>query len=346
MDDLIEKHKIKKEVWEMYRVGMVDAQHLTFPQTTLTLDEGEMGSFKTDTTRLKTCAIEDPLKSVSIDPPTANLETASGLFGYHTTVDHDTLILTRRELDAMAAYQETGIPAVSIPTDNYQLQESVLPLLDRFSRIYVWMDDDVDGQLAAERFIHKIGDSKCMLVNTRQGEQEGPVTAYDALLSAKDLKNIITTSKRIKHDQIVDFSDLREEVYNEILHPDQTRGLQSTDLPRINEILKGHRPGELTILTGPTGSGKTTVISQLSLDYCKSGLPTLWGSFEIQNKRLIKKMMYQFAGKDISKNPKEFHAIAEKFEQVEFYFIIYIYIYTYKGSFDFLYPFLSYRCIS
>ncbi|KAI8877809.1 P-loop containing nucleoside triphosphate hydrolase protein [Backusella circina FSU 941] len=321
MNYLIDKHKIKKEIWDMYQVGMADAQHLTFPQTALMLDENDMGSFKTDITRLKTCAIEEPLKTINMDPPTANLETASGLFGYHTTVNHDTLILTRRELEAMAAYQETGIPAVSIPTDNYQLQESVLPLLDRFSRIYVWMDDDVDGQLAAERFVHKIGDSKCMLVNTRLGESEGPVTAYDALQSAKDLKSIIASSKRIKHDQIVDFSDLKEEVYNEILHPDQTRGIQSTDLPKLNEILKGHRPGELTILTGPTGSGKTTVISQLSLDYCKSGLPTLWGSFEIQNKRLMKKMLYQFAGKDISLNPKEFHAIADKFEQLPLYFL-------------------------
>lgn len=114
----------------------------------------------------------------------------------------------------------------------------------------------------------------------------------------------------------MDFRDLREEVYNEVLHPEQTRGVQSKDLPTLTNITKGHRAGELTILTGPTGAGKTTIISQLSLDYCKSGVPTLWGSFEIMNKRLAKKMLYQFAEKDISLNPKEFDDIADRFEQV------------------------------
>ena len=36
--------------------------------------------------------------------------------------------------------------------------------------------------------------------------------------------------------------------------------------PHLSNILKGHRAGELTIFTGPTGSGKTTLMSELSLD--------------------------------------------------------------------------------
>ncbi|KAI9365904.1 P-loop containing nucleoside triphosphate hydrolase protein [Pilaira anomala] len=116
---------------------------------------------------------------------------------------------------------------------------------------------------------------------------------------------MLKSAKGIKHDQIVDFQDLREEVYNEILYPDQTRGVQC----------------ELTILTGPTGAGKTTIISQLSLDYCQSGVPTLWGSFEIMNKRLAKKMLYQFAGKDISLEPECFDEVADKFQQLPLYFL-------------------------
>ena len=64
----------------------------------------------------------------------------------------------------------------------------------------------------------------------------------------------------------------------------------------MNEILKGHRAGELTIFTGSTGSGKTTFLSEYSLDLTMQGVRTLWGSFEIQNHRLAKLMMTQFAG--------------------------------------------------
>ena len=40
----------------------------------------------------------------------------------------------------------------------------------------------------------------------------------------------------------------------------------------LNRLLKGHRRGELTVFTGPTGSGKTTFISDYSLDLCTQGV--------------------------------------------------------------------------
>jgi len=42
----------------------------------------------------------------------------------------------------------------------------------------------------------------------------------------------------------------------------------------LNTLLKGHRRGELTVFTGPTGSGKTTFISDYSLDLCTQGVCT------------------------------------------------------------------------
>lgn len=322
LEQLASNHHISKETLQAFGVGITTVNDgntscLTFPQTTLSYSEDD-GGFKTDTLRLKLCDVNNPAHVVQLDPPTSGKESTEGLFGYQTaSYTDDAVILTRREFDAMAAHQATGLPAISIPSSNYQLQETVLPSLDRFTRIYLWLDDDVDGQIAAERFARKIGEHKCLIINTRQGEQEGPINAHDALVANKDLHHILATARGIKHDQIVDFKDLREEVYNEVLHPEQTRGVQSKDLPTLNNITKGHRAGELTILTGPTGAGKTTIISQLSLDFCKSGVPTLWGSFEIMNKRLAKKMLYQFAEKDISLEPKEFDEIADRFEQVK-----------------------------
>ncbi|KAF1797648.1 P-loop containing nucleoside triphosphate hydrolase protein [Mucor lusitanicus] len=325
------EHHINKDTLKAFGVGITSpnsddddtAPCLTFPQTSLAYKDQE-GDFKMETVRLKVCHLDNPDHVVELDPPTSGgKESTEGLFGYQTAASHqdDTVILTRREFDAMAAHQATGLPAFAIPSVHYQLQEAVLPLLDRFSRIYLWLDDDVDGQIAAERFARKMGEHKCMLVHTRQGELEGPISAHDALVAGKDLQQIIASAQGIKHDQIVDFRDLRQEVYNEVLHPEQTRGVQSKDLPTLSNITKGHRAGELTILTGPTGAGKTTIISQLSLDYCKSGVPTLWGSFEIMNKRLAKKMLYQFAEKDISLDPKEFDDIADRFEQLPLYFL-------------------------
>ena len=41
---------------------------------------------------------------------------------------------------------------------------------------------------------------------------------------------------------------------------------------QLNKLLKGFRPGELTVMTGRTGSGKTTFMSEYSLDLCMQGV--------------------------------------------------------------------------
>lgn len=69
--------------------------------------------------------------------------------------------------------------------------------------------------------------------------------------------------------------------------------------------------GELTIVTGASGSGKTTFLSQLSIDFLTQGVPTLWGSFEIKNERLIEAMVHQYMREDLAKRDSNFikHAL-------------------------------------
>ena len=52
--------------------------------------------------------------------------------------------------------------------------------------------------------------------------------------------------------------------------------------------------GEFSLVTGATGSGKTTFLSQLSLDFLSQGVPTLWGSFEVKNEIFVETMVKQY----------------------------------------------------
>lgn len=58
--------------------------------------------------------------------------------------------------------------------------------------------------------------------------------------------------------------------------------------PTLNRILKGHRKGELTVLTGPTGCGKTTFMSEYSLDLAIQGVLNLLNA----NTAFIKYVIY------------------------------------------------------
>lgn len=52
--------------------------------------------------------------------------------------------------------------------------------------------------------------------------------------------------------------------------------IQWKRFPLLNHFLRGFRLGELTILTGPTGCGKTTFLSEYSLDLCEQNVNFLF----------------------------------------------------------------------
>ncbi|KAJ1673626.1 hypothetical protein EV182_004867, partial [Spiromyces aspiralis] len=272
------------------------------------------------TVRIKAVPWRDGLPDV-FEPGQQSLP---GLFGFHAAPpESDQIVITGREMDAMAVFQQTGIAAVSLPGGPYQLPLEVVSALERFERIYIWLDDNCQGADAATKIANKLGVDRCLIVRPRrQGNGEPTfLNASEALVNGMDLQRHLDDARPTQHEQIMDFSALRDAVQFELMNPEQVQGVQSTDFPGFNETLKGLRSGELTVLTGPTGVGKTTILSQLSLDFCKSGVSTLWGSFEVPNVRLLSRMMGQFARRDLSKDAAGFEEWSRRFEQLPMYFL-------------------------
>lgn len=247
-----------------------------------------------------------------------------GLFGLDTLPAGATeVVLTEGEFDAMAVHQATGLPAVSLPNGASSLPMELLPMLERFKKIYLWMDDDIPGQEGARQFSKKLGRKRCLSVRSGSTAKD----ANDALRQGLDLNALIAKASVVPHESISTFRELRQEVYSEFINPLQAQGMQAQTMPRYNEYLKGHRRGELSIFSGHTGIGKTTLLSQLSLDYCLQGRPTLWGSFELSNVKLAKLMLSQFYSYKTRRSAvslaKDFEEWAERFEELPMYFMCY-----------------------
>jgi len=282
-----------------------------------------------------------------------------GLFGYHTIpADATTVVLTEGEYDAMAVYQATGLPAISLPNGCRSLPPDCLPLLEKFTKIYLWMDNDGPGQEGSEVFSKKLGVSRCWIVrpplknpnarpvsmqalsspnedsiaahldpstltdDTPAVDETPPKDANEALLRNYDLQAIIDAALPIPHDNVVTFATLREQVMHELLNPMEYCGVPTPSLPSLTNILKGFRRGEMTVITGPTGSGKTTFLSQISLDFAEQHVNTLWGSFEVKNTKLLHKMLHQFSRNPIvDKSMSELDALADRFEDLPLHFL-------------------------
>ena len=136
----------------------------TTPTTTtyqqLTPDEIESLHGPYITRRIKVRSI-DQKSNQRLDPPGGGM----GLFGWHT-IPHDAteIIITEGEFDAMAVYQATQRPTVSLPNGCRSLPMEVLVLLERFDTVYLWMDNDGPGREGAEMFARKLGVERCLLV--------------------------------------------------------------------------------------------------------------------------------------------------------------------------------------
>lgn len=97
-----------------------------------------------------------------------------GIFGFNLIKDSDrTLVLTEGEFDAMAVYQQTGYPAVSLPQGATNLPDGLLPYFSRFDKILLWMDNDEAGMLNTSKIAEKLGLKRTYIIkNTISGMKD------------------------------------------------------------------------------------------------------------------------------------------------------------------------------
>jgi replicative DNA helicase len=89
------------------------------------------------------------------------------------------------------------------------------------------------------------------------------------------------------------FSKALEDIYylahSELLYPFPSVDLK--DFPKLDKMTGGLRPYEFTILCGATGTGKTTLAANLSLDLLKQGVPQFVASVETGATDYVKRMI-------------------------------------------------------
>ena len=232
------------------------------------------------------------------------------------------VVITANEFDALAINScSLKHAAIALPYGASNLPLHLLPYVEIFSELILWFGSELSSIEAAKMFAEKLNSSRCRAVRPSPNIS----TAMHVLNQGLDIDEIISSAAPTRINNIVTFTDLQSEIKDELLNKEKFAGVPYKRFSNLNKKIKGHRRGELSVLTGPTGAGKTTLLSELSLDLAVQGVRTLWGSFEITNKRLLSCMFKQFSRDFTALGITKFEDIASKFKELPLLFM------TYKG---------------
>lgn len=138
---------------------------------------------------------------------------------------------------------------ICLPHGLKSLPQECLPTFEKYDDLVLWFNYNTAGWDVAKNFAKKLGEKRCKFVRPTSSQP----TPYKALTSQTDIKGILSKSQPILHKAITTFSSLRQDVLSDLQNIDKVQGVKWKRYPTLNKYLKGHRKGELTILTGPTG---------------------------------------------------------------------------------------------
>lgn len=222
------------------------------------------------------------------------------LFGMYQCEDFGTLVITEGQLDSLSCAAAGVKNAVSVPTgkNGFTWKPNVWNWLVKFEEIVVFGDREGDKITLAEQ-ITQFFPKRVRIVkpSSYQGckdanemlQKIGPVSIQKAIEDAEVQVNL-----RIKNLAEVENIDLSKMVF----YP---TGIKSLD----NKIGNGFHDGELIILTGKCGEGKSTFASQIAAKMIQNGLKVFCYSGELPDymfKAWIDKQICNGANTEAARN--------------------------------------------
>jgi twinkle protein len=281
---LTEDRNLPADVIGAYKIGEEAGDAIVFP---FLLPDGTLALAKR----------RDSVDGAKPKPTAADCEPV--LFGWQAMPPNArACVITEGEIDAMswAAY---GYHGMSVPFGGgggakQQWIENEYDRLQRFERIYLALDNDEQGDKAAEEIINRLGVHRCLRVTHPGGRKDGNQCLVEGVTKAM-------MDEAIAKAAWVDEPDLRlpSEYYNDVValfYPEEGRHVgYRTPFGSLGTSLL-FRPGEVTVWTGDAGSGKTQAVQHCGIDAVQQGSRLCVLSLEMHPKRTLERMMRQVVG--------------------------------------------------
>lgn len=207
------------------------------------------------------------------------------LFNSDMCDNSDTLYICEGEIDSMSLYQY-GIKSTSLPqgVNNLDWIENQWEWLDQFQKIFLIMDNDSAGQSSVTGIVKRLGEWRCYNVVLPMKD------ANECLMNdipQEKIYECMVNAEEFNFDNIINAEDIRDEVVELFMDKNKTCGT-AICFDGLDNILRGWRPGEVTVWSGKNGSGKTTIINQILTGVSELGERCCLASLELRAARLLR----------------------------------------------------------
>jgi twinkle protein len=214
------------------------------------------------------------------------------LFGWQAVPDRArSIVLCEGELDAMTWWQ-MGFPALSVwsGAGNLQWVENEWERLAQFDRIYVAFDNDDAGRSGAMATLERLGRARCRMVTTVHKD------ANECLMRGLDrdcFRDMIDAAQSMDPKELRSASLYRDAVLARFFPSADSPAHWVTPFRKLTDRGVAFNAGELVILNGINGHGKTKFLTQLALSLMQQGAKCCIASMEIKPDALLHSMTVQ-----------------------------------------------------
>ena len=180
------------------------------------------------------------------------------LFGMDMCSFTRPLIITEGQLDAMSLYEAGETNVVSVPSgaDNLDWIEACWPWLEQFKTIILFGDNDPPGRKMVNAVAKRLDESRCLIVDEYPLRPDGAECkdANEVLYFCGDLVLLETLEKAkpVPLKGLIQLSDVTP-------YDPTTVPRIATMIPELDAILGGLMEGGITVFTGKSGQGKSTL---------------------------------------------------------------------------------------
>ena len=221
-------------------------------------------------------------------------DTKPILYGIqNVNYDNDTLVITEGQIDSLSLTAAGIENAVSVPMgkNNFNWINTCWDFLQHFSKIIVFGDNE-NGQITlVNEIAQKLKRHQILVV--RPSDYQGMKDANDILrnVGVSELVQAVNNAKPLQVDRITSLADIKSVDISEMPH-------FSTGIAEIDKLTGGFFEGQLIILSGKRGEGKSTLASQMIVEAVEQGQNALIYSGELPEYLVKNWVDMQFAGAD------------------------------------------------